>query len=661
MHLKSIGAIVARTLSYEACEFELIEDVSDDSVRKIYNDAANLWSKCAVRMHPSYLFLKCLDSNIAIVSTVDLHSHLADRCAKLEKEVNIQKQIAKTLEKQGGQGLLSEEELFYQGLNEDSDSEDEENEDKDDPLVIQRELRRKFRHRKPSHLKGLFWSSHQRFFRTLCIASKVDTAISTAKKALKDGHCCVIGLQSTGESRAKGAAKIAGLGDEGGSFGEAFVSAPNEDLKRTIMQMFPLPPKPAGVIAPEFLNHLKKEDIIGDDCTVDDTASISDSSLDLSLDSNRPSRRAKKPVCYDERNVSSEGVILNLRKEKNAVEKSSKKRKSDSDDDFSVSISGDELSDSDSDDDDDAFDVKTKTTPSEAIAWNEIPLDSDEASMCLADRIEYKRRANYRRAAEKVKGWLDTVDNLSLPANPLDRLLNELGGPDEVAELTGRKSRQIKQYNAMTDKYEIIYEKRKGEGPMDQINIEEKNNFQNGTKLVAILSEAASTGISLQADKRVKNQRRRVHITIELPWSADKAIQQLGRTHRSNQTTGPLYKFLISDVGGEKRFASAVAKRLALLGALTQGDRRATGSANSLGLSTFDMDNQYGSQALRKMIKTIWTCASNESVDSEVDDGLYVEALKMIDGHLKEALDGEERGEGTLEENLVPFDDDSEG
>ena len=53
MHLKSIGAIVARTLSYEACEFELIEDVSDDNVRKIYNDAANLWSK--YENHSSYL------------------------------------------------------------------------------------------------------------------------------------------------------------------------------------------------------------------------------------------------------------------------------------------------------------------------------------------------------------------------------------------------------------------------------------------------------------------------------------------------------------------------------------------------------------------------------------------------------------------------------
>ena len=48
---------------------------------------------------------------------------------------------------------------------------------------------------------GQFWSSHQRFFKYLCIASKVKHVCQVADENQRMGKCVVIGLQSTGEAR----------------------------------------------------------------------------------------------------------------------------------------------------------------------------------------------------------------------------------------------------------------------------------------------------------------------------------------------------------------------------------------------------------------------------------------------------------------------------
>ena len=223
---------------------------------------------------------------------------------------------------------------------------------------------------------------------------------------------------------------------------------------------------------------------------------------------------------------------------------------------------------------------------------------------------------------------LEQADALDLPPNFLDALIDELGGPKRVAEMTGRRGRVVRVSGKHESEHflpsdEVTGERASGDtlvfehrgdtsgrsggprggsvaadGEVDGVNLREKTAFQKGQKLVAIISDAASTGISLHARKDEPNQRRRVHVTIELPWSADKAIQQLGRTHRSNQTSGPMYVMCSTNLGGERRFAAAVARRLQSLGALTRGDRRA---ATGVDLSEGNLDSPLGRRALKKM------------------------------------------------------------
>ncbi len=209
-------------------------------------------------------------------------------------------------------------------------------------------------------------------------------------------------------------------------------------------------------------------------------------------------------------------------------------------------------------------------------------------------------KGNPVQSKEALRMKQEVIDGLSaleLPENPLDQLVNHFGERN-VAELTGRTRRLIRDSHGRVE-----YKKRAPEGvAMHRTNVHEMEQFQTGKKRLAIISDAAAMGISLHASNRAENKQRRVHVTLELGWSADKQMQTFGRTHRSDQAVPPEYVLLSTELGGEKRFSSTIARRLGSLGALTKGDRR---SADSSDLAKYNFETEEGRAALCLMLRRI--------------------------------------------------------
>lgn len=160
------------------------------------------------------------------------------------------------------------------------------------------------------------------------------------------------------------------------------------------------------------------------------------------------------------------------------------------------------------------------------------------------------------------------MDLMALAPIPsaLDQILWAFGD-GAVAEVTGRSIRPLKSPDGA-----LFIEKRAASS-----NSSETQAFMHSEKDILIFSDAGGTGRSYHAAQTANNQKRRRHYLLEPGWRADAAIQGLGRTHRSAQVSAPFFRVCTSDVHGEKRFTSTIARRLDQLGALTKGQRE-TGS-----------------------------------------------------------------------------------
>lgn len=216
------------------------------------------------------------------------------------------------------------------------------------------------------------------------------------------------------------------------------------------------------------------------------------------------------------------------------------------------------------------------------------PYTDEAGKMCSRPAVDENGNPIICRAAERRRD--DLVERLGvLPPvqGALDQILWHFGA-DHVAEVTGRKRRIVKTVDG-----KMSVENRPGSS-----NISETHAFMDDKKRILIFSDAGGTGRSYHADLNVKNQRLRVHYLLEPGWKADNAIQGLGRTNRTNQAQPPLFRPTATNVKGEKRFLSTIARRLDTLGAITKGQRE-TGGQNMFRAED-NLESSYARAALRQ-------------------------------------------------------------
>ena len=181
-------------------------------------------------------------------------------------------------------------------------------------------------------------------------------------------------------------------------------------------------------------------------------------------------------------------------------------------------------------------------------------------------------------------------DRWQMPEMPLDQIITHFG-VDNVSEMTGRMMRFP--FREETVDGEVVYRRvaEKGPGKYSDKNFEaEADLFNNGHKKsnytylgqqskhrrILIFSDAGGTGKSYHAGSRFNNQQQRFHMVLQPGWIASSAMQALGRSHRSGQSSTPQYDLMATNVPSQKRFLGAIAHRLSSLGGASRGQRETT-------------------------------------------------------------------------------------
>ena len=226
----------------------------------------------------------------------------------------------------------------------------------------------------------------------------------------------------------------------------------------------------------------------------------------------------------------------------------------------------------------------------------------------------------------------------SLPPvqSALDQLLHHFGD-EKIAEMTGRSRRVLRTDDGAGDRLAL-------KPRSATASLAETDAFMTGNKRMAVFSMAGGIGVSYHADLGCGNRWRRRHYLLEAGWRDDQAIQGLGRTHRTHQASAPFFCPVSTDVKGERRFISTIAKRLDSLGAITRGQRDSQTSMGGENRRLFKDSDNFESLYAKAALQTFYQLVARGHIDGYNAERLREKTgLRIVDD------------ENCLLENLPPM------
>ncbi|CAL1128430.1 unnamed protein product [Cladocopium goreaui] len=568
MNMKAIGAMSCRALAYVGTEFDLQQNGMTEEQYRDYDAAARFWQKL-LNMFRKFVHSKDL---------------------KVSYRKHFFKKLWKKEEGKGNEGRPSR-------VNS-KDLADEEDED----MVTKR-------------LWQFYWGAQQRFFKAVCNSAKVPAACVAAQDAVERGEQVVISIWATGEARSR--AKMDKLKEatagritvESVSDGTTEVNIKEKDTLTSVHSCLyaNLALKSKLTVGGKQVAQLSRL-VLADDKKISRPEDLLKLSVPCKLVFRTPSVR--RLVVNAHTTESKEPVALELAEDElgerivvsKVIEGPPSLRRAELEGWHVKKINDKPVGKIR------VAMIRQRLKKGTSLSFQDPVIDDHLSgpamilehfiSSCFLTKGEDGEEVPW--ANETKTELLQEAQHLSLPPNALDDLLDRLGGLKKVGEMSGRSHRIKRRKDGSLAWVARCEELR---CPSDGANLVEQVLFQKGNKKICVVTEVASAGISLHADRRQATADfqppRRLMISLELPWGADKAIQCFGRVHRANQLIPPKFLVLTTPLGGEVRFNSAIARRMKLLGAVTKGDRMTSmGGVADQTMTDFDVNNAYGQRAL---------------------------------------------------------------